>query len=138
MVVAQIKSVAHAYLSPYIVAEEAEAVPADPEVEAETEAAPVEEASPAEVPPTEQANSSVPEISAKVNGVAPAAGAPTEEQASQPSSQSATPPPPEAEAAPAPAPATDQSWAEDQPEASTEVRSNPLSVSMQRVFLTVS
>ena len=71
-------------------------------------------------------NGSVPEISAKVNGVAPAAEAPAEEQASQLNSQSATPPAPEVKAAPAPAPAAEQSWAEDQPEASTEVSLYPL------------
>lgn len=111
--VAQIKSVAHAYLSPYDVVDEAETVPAEPEV------APAEEAAPAK-----QVNGDVSE--AKVNGVASAAEAPADEHASQSSSQPATPPLPEAEAASAPVPAADQSWADDQPEATTEVRFDPL------------
>lgn len=98
-------------------------MPAEPEVEAETEVKPAEEAAPAE-----QVNGNVSEASAKVNGVAPA-----EEQATQPSSQSATPPPPETEAAPAPAPVADQSWADDQPETTTEVRFNPPFESATRV-----
>lgn len=140
MVDGHIKSVAEACASSYDTVEEAEANPAESESEVEDQT---------EVKPAEEA---APEVSAKTNGVTPAAEVPAEEPVSLPTEPSlsasqewvdvqrpeettstieSTP----AELTPAvstpalstPAvstPAASQSWADDHPEA-TEVRLDP-------------
>lgn len=105
-------------------AEEAEAKPAEPEVE--PEAQPAEEAAPAE-----QVNGETAEASAKVNGVTPAAEAPAEAEAS-PSNDLSTsqewvsvPRPDEPVSASDSTPIASQSWADDHPEPTAEVRFVP-------------
>lgn len=121
-----IKSVAQTFLAPYDVAEEAEAKPAEPEVKPELKSA--EEAAPAE-----QVNGETVEASAKVNGVTPAAEAPAEEAVS-PSNDLSTSQewvsvsrPEEPAAVPDLTPAASQSWADDHPETTAEVRLIPQS-----------
>lgn len=129
-IVANIKSVAQAYLTPLDAVEEAEVKPAEAEIGTGSEATATEDAA----APAEQVSGESP---VHVNGATPAAEAPvTEEVASATNDASlsasqewvSVPRPDEAGSAPAPAatPSATQSWADDQPEAAAEVRLEPL------------